>query len=131
MPVASSALIQVVPGLMIWTLIAFGITFFVLRKYAFGPIQKTIDERRERIRKSIEEADRAREEARKLVEEHRALIGEARRDAEEILAEARRVGDAQRQRVQEETDGERQGRVRGNKRENRAEAAKGPGAKRA
>ncbi|CAN5252499.1 hypothetical protein BH09ACT13_BH09ACT13_09840 [soil metagenome] len=38
-----SDLIQVVPGLMIWTLVAFGITFFVLRKYAFGPIQRTID----------------------------------------------------------------------------------------
>src|SRR5204862_1414659 len=114
--VASSGLIKVVPGLMIWTLIAFGVTFFVLRRYAFGPIQKLIDERRERIRKSIEEADRAREEARKLVEEHRALIGEARRDAEEILAEARRVGDAQRQRVKGEPGGERQRRTEERKR---------------
>lgn len=48
--VASSDLIKVVPGLMIWTLVAFAITFFVLRRYAFGPIQKTIDARRERIR---------------------------------------------------------------------------------
>jgi hypothetical protein len=49
--VASSGLIKVVPGLMIWTLIAFAITFFVLRRYAFGPIQSAIDARRERIRK--------------------------------------------------------------------------------
>ena len=48
---ASSGLIEVVPGLMIWTLICFGIAFFVLRKYAFGPIQKTIDDRRDRIRR--------------------------------------------------------------------------------
>ena len=41
---SSNDLIKVVPGLMIWTLIAFGITFFVLRKFAFGPIQKTIDD---------------------------------------------------------------------------------------
>src|SRR6266480_6332744 len=82
---ASSGLIQVVPGLMIWTLLAFGITFFVLRRYAFGPIQKTIDERRERIRQSLEEADRARNEARKLIEEHRALIRQARQESDEIL----------------------------------------------
>ena len=60
----SPALIEVVPGLMIWTLIAFAITFFVLKRFAFGPIQKTIDERRERIREAIEEADHARDEAR-------------------------------------------------------------------
>ena len=35
---------------MIWTLVAFAITFFVLKRYAFGPIQKLIDERRDRIR---------------------------------------------------------------------------------
>ena len=97
--VASNALIKVTPGLMIWTIVSFLITLFVLKRYAFGPIQKMIDERRERIRQSIEEADRAREEARKLLEEHRALIAGARSDAEQILTEARRVADAQRERV--------------------------------
>src|SRR5213595_72708 len=91
---ASNALIQVTPGLMIWTIVAFAITLFVLKRYAFGPIQKTIDERRERIRQSIEEAEHARQEARKLLEEHKALMGQARGEAESILAEARRVGDA-------------------------------------
>ena len=50
---SSSPLVKVIPGLMIWTLIAFAITFFVLKRYAFGPIQKLIDERRERIRQSV------------------------------------------------------------------------------
>ena len=64
---SSGGLIDVVPGLMIWTLICFAITFFVLRKFAFGPIQRTIDERRDRIRAAVDEADRAREEARGLL----------------------------------------------------------------
>src|SRR5262252_7069392 len=98
MVVATNPLIQVTPGLMIWTVVCFLITLFVLKRYAFGPIQKLIDERRERIRQSLEEADRAREEARNLLEEHRALIAGARTDAEQILAEARRVADAQRER---------------------------------
>jgi F-type H+-transporting ATPase subunit b len=118
---ASSSLIKVTPGLMIWTLVCFAITFFVLKRYAFGPIQKLIDERRERIRESLEEADRAREEARKLVEEHRALIGQARSDAEQILAEARRVADAQRERVKEETEADRQRRLEDTRRQIEAE----------
>ena len=47
---ATNPLIQVTPGLMIWTVVCFLITFFVLKRYAFGAIQKIIDERRQRIR---------------------------------------------------------------------------------
>jgi F-type H+-transporting ATPase subunit b len=96
---------------MIWTIICFGITFFVLRKYAFGPIQQMIDTRRERIEQAIAEADNARAEARRMLEEHRKLIGQAKSEAEEILSEARRVGDAQRERVREETEEDRQRRL--------------------
>jgi F-type H+-transporting ATPase subunit b len=118
---ASSGLIKVVPGLMIWTIVAFLATLFVLKKFAFGPIQQTIDERRERIRRSIEEAEKARAEARRLLEEHRALIGEARGQAEQILTEARKVADAQRQRVKEETETDRQRRLEETKRQIEAE----------
>jgi F-type H+-transporting ATPase subunit b len=107
----ANALIQVTPGLMIWTIVCFAITFFVLRRLAFGRIQQMLDERRARIRASIEAADNAREEARRLLEEHRALIGQAKADAEEILAEARKIADAQRERVRQETEEDRQRRL--------------------
>jgi len=109
--VAKNDLIKVVPGLMIWTLVAFLITLFVLKRYAFGPIQRTIDERRERIRRALEEADHARDEARRLLEEHRSLIGQARGQAEEILSEARKVAEAMARRVKEETEADRQRRL--------------------
>ena len=109
--VAANPLIEVVPGLMIWTLLCFGITFFVLRRYIFGPVQKAIDARRDRIRQAIEEADKARAEARALLEEQRAMIQQARGDAEGILAEARRVADSQRERMKEELEAERQRRL--------------------
>jgi F-type H+-transporting ATPase subunit b len=125
--VAANDLIKVVPGLMIWTLIAFLITLFVLKKYAFGPIQKTIDDRRERIRRSIEEAEQARDEARKLLQEHRALLGEARGQAEEILTEARRVAESQRQRVKEETEADRHRRLEETKRQIEAETQRALG----
>ncbi len=119
--VLASGLIDVVPGLMIWTLIAFGITFFVLKRYAFGPIQKTIDERRERIRSAVEEADKAREEARKLLEQHRQLIAEAKGESAEILADARKVADAQIARVKEESEAERERRLEETRRQIDAE----------
>ena len=101
---SSGGLIDVVPGLMIWTLICFALTFFVLRKFAFGPIQKTIDERRDRIRAAVDEADKARDEARELLEQHRQLIADAKGEAAGILADARKVGDAQIERVKEEAE---------------------------
>ena len=121
MLLASNALIKVVPGLMIWTLIAFGLTLIVLKRYAFGPIQKVIDDRRERIRQAVDEADRAREEAHTLLEEHRKLIGQAKVEAEAILVEARRIADAQRERVKEETEADRQRRLEETKRQIDAE----------
>jgi F-type H+-transporting ATPase subunit b len=121
MPVAANPLIQVTPGLMIWTIVCFLITLFVLKRYAFGPIQKAIDERRERIRASLDEADRAREEARRLLEEHRALIGRAQTDAEEILSEARQVADANERRMREELEEDRQRRLEDTRKQIEAE----------
>ncbi|TMK95753.1 MAG: F0F1 ATP synthase subunit B [Actinobacteria bacterium] len=127
MALASNALIKVTPGLMIWTILAFLITLFVLRRYAFGPIQKMIDERRERIRRSLEEAEEARAEARRLLEEHRSLIGQARSEAEGILADARRVAEAQRERVKEETEADRHRRLEETRRQIEAETQRALG----
>ena len=111
MLVGANPLIQIIPGLMIWTIVAFAITLYILKRYAFGPIQALIDQRRERIRQSLEEADHARDEARRLLEEHRALIGQAKSQADEILAETRKVAEAQRERVRGELEEDRQRRL--------------------
>jgi F-type H+-transporting ATPase subunit b len=108
---ASNPLIQVTPGLMIWTIICFLITFFVLKKVAFGRVQGMIDQRRERIAQAIDEADKARDEARNLLEEHRKLVAQAKGEGEEILAEARRIADAQRERVRVEAEEDRTRRL--------------------
>ena len=118
---AANPLIQVTPGLMIWPIICFGATFFVLRRWAFGPIQKMIDERRVRIREALAEADHARQEARRLLEEHRALIGQAREEAEEIRADVRRDAEKLRRQAREEVDADRQRRLEETKRQIEAE----------
>jgi F-type H+-transporting ATPase subunit b len=121
---ASSPLTKIIPGLMIWTLVFFFITFYVLKRYAFGPIQKLIDERRERIRQALEEADNARSEARNLLEEHRKLIAQAKGEAEEILAETRRVAEVNSRRMREETEAERQRRIEETRRQVESETRK-------
>jgi F-type H+-transporting ATPase subunit b len=131
MPLAANALISVTPGLMIWTIVCFLLALWVLKRYAFGPIQKMIDERRDRIRRSLEDAEEAREEARRLLEEHRSLIAQARSEGEQILAEARRVGDAQRERVREETEADRHRRLEETERQIEAETQRALGAIRA
>jgi F-type H+-transporting ATPase subunit b len=111
MLVAANPLIQVTPGLMIWTIVCFLIALVVLKRYAFGPVQKMIDTRRERIAQAVQEADNARAEARALLEQHRALIGQAKSESAEILAEARKVADAQMARVRDEAEVDRQRRL--------------------
>ena len=121
---ASSPLTKIIPGLMIWTLVFFFITFFVLKRYAFGPIQTLIDERRKQIARSLEEADHARDEARNLLEEHKKLMQEARGEAEEIINEARKTRDSIETRMREETEAERQRRLEETRREIAAETAR-------
>jgi len=127
MLLASNPLIQVTPGLMIWTIVCFLIALYVLKRYAFAPIQKLIDERRARIRQSLDEADEARAEARELFEEHRKLIGQAKGEAEEILTEARRVGEATQRRMREETEADRQRRIEDTRKQIEAETRKALG----
>ncbi len=118
---SSGDLISVVPGLMIWTIVTFIIVFFVLKKLAFSRIQGLIDQRRYRIAEALEEADNAREESRKLLAENQRIVAEGRTQAEEILAEARRVGEAQRQRTLDEAHADLERRLEENRKSIEAE----------
>ena len=112
---------------MIWTLIAFAITFFVLKRVAFKPIQKTIDDRRDRIRQAVEEADNARNEARELLEQNRAILAQARSESADILAETRKVADAQLDRAKQEVEAERQRRLEDTRKQIDAETVRAIG----
>jgi F-type H+-transporting ATPase subunit b len=94
-------------GLMIWTLLAFGITLYILWKLAFPRIAEALDRRQRAIEESIDVAERTKTEAEELLAEYRERLQEARAQAEEIVARARKAGevfeseskaDAQRQR---------------------------------
>src|ERR671928_1785262 len=80
-------------GLMIWTLVAFGVTFWILRKLAFPRIQEALDRRQRAIEESIDAADRTRREADEILKEYRERLKEAREQAEDIVTRARRAAD--------------------------------------
>jgi F-type H+-transporting ATPase subunit b len=80
-------------GLMIWTLLVFVFTMWVLSKLAFPRIQEALDKRANAIRESIDEAENTREEANKILEEYRARLREAREQADDIVARARRAAE--------------------------------------
>src|SRR4051812_40942052 len=81
-------------GLMIWTVIVFGISMWVLAKIAFPRIAEALDKRQRAIEESIDYAERTRHEADEVLAEYRARLTEARNQADEIVSRARKTGEA-------------------------------------
>jgi F-type H+-transporting ATPase subunit b len=104
---ASNPLLEASPGLMIWTLVCFGITLWILKRYVFGPLSAAIERRRSQISDSLEESERSREEAVKLLEEYKARLAEARKEADELRERGRREGERQRSELLSRAEQER------------------------
>ena len=118
------SLIDVVPGLMVWTVVTFLIVLFVLRRFAFGPIQRLIDQRRDRIREALDEADKARSEARELRELTAREREEAKAERERILEEARRQSQRLIEQARERADADLKELLEKNREELAAENAR-------
>ena len=80
-------------GLMIWTLLAFGLTLFILSRLAFPKISEQLDKRQRAIEESIDTAERTKAESEEILAEYRQRLQEARQQAEEIVARARKAGE--------------------------------------
>jgi F-type H+-transporting ATPase subunit b len=118
------SLIDVVPGLMVWTVVTFLIVLWVLRRFAFGRIQGLIDQRRDRIREALDEADKARSEARELREQVARERQEAKVEREQILEESRRQAQRQLEQAREQADADLKARLEKNREELEAENAR-------
>jgi F-type H+-transporting ATPase subunit b len=95
-------------GLMIWTLIAFGITMLILKRLAFPRIGEALDKRANAIRESVEAAERQREEADELLAEYRKRLTEAREQADDIVARARKAAETVKTQAAEEGSAKRE-----------------------
>ena len=92
-------LVQLDPGLFVWTIITFMVLFFVLAKFAWKPLIKMLQEREEMIRDSLDDAEKAKAELEHLNEESEAIMTKARAEAQTILAN----GKAAAEKVKEDT----------------------------
>src|SRR3954447_16832153 len=81
-------------GLMIWTLVVFGLTLFFLWKVAFPRIAEALEKRQRAIEDSIDAAEKTRRDADQLLAEYRERLWDARGQADEIVARARRTAEA-------------------------------------
>jgi F-type H+-transporting ATPase subunit b len=82
-------------GLMIWTLIVFGLSMYILAKFAFPRIADALDKRQRAIEESIDTSERIKREADELLAEYRRRLTDARTQADEIVARARKTGENQ------------------------------------
>jgi F-type H+-transporting ATPase subunit b len=107
---ASSGSFLITPnvGLMVWTLLLFGISMYILAKLVFPRISEALDRRQKMIEESIDAAERIRAEADRLLAEYRERLKEARQQADEIVTRARNAAEAQEREAQEEAKAKRE-----------------------
>jgi F-type H+-transporting ATPase subunit b len=91
---SGNQLVSPVVGVMIWTLIIFGLTLIILWKVAFPRIADALDKRQKMIEDSIDAAEKTKRDADQLLAEYRERLSDARGQADEIVARARRTAEA-------------------------------------
>ena len=78
-------------GLIFWSLLAFGIVLFLLGKFAWKPILKSLNDREQSIQNALDEAKKAREEISSLKADNEKILAEAKTERDIILKEAREI----------------------------------------
>ena len=99
-------LVQLDPGLFIWTILTFLVLLTLLAKFAWGPLLKALESRQELIRKSLDDAQQARQELERLNQESVQIIRAARAEAESIISQSRSAGDRLREEIKQKARSE-------------------------
>ena len=117
-------LVQVEPGLFIWTIFTFLVLLGLLAKFAWGPLLKALEERQETIRKSLDDADQATQELARVQQESAQIIAEARGEAQSIVAKSRAAAETVREDMKQKAKAEADALVRGAQRQIQLETAR-------
>jgi F-type H+-transporting ATPase subunit b len=105
-------LVQLDPGLFIWTIVTFLVLLTLLAKFAWGPLLAALDSRQNAIRKSLDDAQQARQELERLNQESAQIIRQARVDAEAIVTKSRADAERQREELRQKARTEADGIVK-------------------
>ncbi|RJQ33157.1 MAG: ATP synthase F0 subunit B [Actinobacteria bacterium] len=87
------------PGLIIWTLLAFGTLLVLLKRFAFKPILGVLEEREKRVAQSLDKADKTRVEADRLLADYKKQMKEAKSQAQKVIEEAKLAGEKTKQEI--------------------------------
>ncbi len=86
-------LLSVEPGLIIWTIIIFIILVLILKKFAWGPLLKSLTEREQKIKESIDNAEYMKQESEKMLAEHKLMLAKADEESRRIIAESKEMAE--------------------------------------
>jgi F-type H+-transporting ATPase subunit b len=78
---------------IVWGLFSFALLFFLMWKFAFPAVQKSMDARTERIRQSLDSAEKAKNEAQSVLDDYQRQLADAKNEAHRIIEEARQTAD--------------------------------------
>ena len=106
------ALLRPDPGLFFWTIATFLVLLVALKILAWGPLLAALESRQESIRKSLDDAQKARQELERLHEESAGILRQARVEAESIIASSRSDAERAREEMKQKARAEAQGIVR-------------------
>ena len=91
---------------IVWGAISFALLFFLISKFAYPAIKKGLDARADKIRGSLDEAERTRDEANAILEQYRTQLADAKNESARIIEEARQAADKLRQDLKRQAEAE-------------------------
>ncbi|MGH2897522.1 MAG: F0F1 ATP synthase subunit B, partial [Solirubrobacteraceae bacterium] len=121
---AGGGLMSIQTNVMFWTLLIFGVVYFILSRYAFKPITAAVEAREKALEEAIEGAKRDRDEAAKLLQAQQASLDAARGEAQKLIADGRGVTEKMRADLLEQTRHEQQDMLARARREIESETEK-------
>lgn len=103
---AKVGLLDVKSGLVVWTIVAFAVTFLILKKLAWKPLLASLQNREDRIRNSLEEAEQAREQAEKMLKDYEEKLTTAKAEVKDLIAKGRKDAEAAKENLLKEANDE-------------------------
>ncbi|HEY6953438.1 MAG TPA: F0F1 ATP synthase subunit B [Bacteroidota bacterium] len=87
------------PGLIVWTIVSFIVLVAILGKYAWKPLIQALAEREDKIRSALEQADRARSEAAELLKKNEENIARAEREYQKMVRESKEMAEKMKEEI--------------------------------
>ena len=94
-------LVQVDPGLYIWTIVIFLVLLFLLMKFAWKPLLAMLEKREDNIRQSLLDAEKARDELVNVKEDTEKLLSQARNESQAIVAAGKKTAERMKDEIVE------------------------------